>query len=136
MRRARNVYLRAGGGGGGGGAGEESARKRRARAPETSAKVGYSAPMPPPLWQRSEGGGGEVAVAGLEGGGSAGSKNSVVCVADREGSTGEQRRFEFFGVRVWKGGCLDGLNRNPNPAQTSRWAYCYTRRKRPDRLDY
>jgi expansin (peptidoglycan-binding protein) len=27
--------------------------------------------MPPPLWQRSEGGGGEVAVAGLEGGGSA-----------------------------------------------------------------
>lgn len=71
MRRARNVYLRAGGGGGGGGAGEESARKRRARAPETSAKVGYSAPMPPPLWQRSEGGGGEVAVAGLEGGGSA-----------------------------------------------------------------
>jgi hypothetical protein len=72
--------------------------------------VGYSAPMPPPLWQRSEGGGGEVAVAGLEGGRSAAavagagdfvggvSKNSVVCVADREGSTGEQRRFEFFGV--------------------------------------
>lgn len=46
-RGRRGKYLRAGGGEGGAGGGVESARKSRARAPETSAKVGYSAPMPP-----------------------------------------------------------------------------------------
>lgn len=126
-RGRRGKYLRAGGGEGGAGGGVESARKRRARAPETSAKVGYSAPMPPAALS---GRGGAVARWWRGGGsGSRGSGGLGFCggfwksfggVAVR--LTGEQRHFEISSVLERRRGfaspikLIDGPNQDSNPA--------------------